>query len=291
VADLQITKNDGITTYAAGTQITYTIIITNNGPDNISGAVLIDNIPAQVTTWDWACTTLTGGAANCTGVTNSAANFNDVVDLPNGASITYTVTANISTNAAGTLTNTAIINGPVGSTELTPGDNTATDSDTPASSEPDIGVPNGSSVTVAPGTGLTIVFNPAIIADGDAGIPDFVYYEILAAPTYVDVDWVRIEISSDGITWYQVFYWHNPSAPDTNTNMDLSLVGDICQVASVPTETDNCSVPIGRLYNSTGITVDIDGIVPLGSYSWMRISSPAGSANGANIDAIQPYYP
>jgi len=83
----------------------------------------------------------------------------------------------------------------------------------------------------------------------------------------------------------------DPSS-DTNTNLSLALIGDICQDAGGnPTEVDNCDIPATRLYNNTGVTIDIDGIVPPGTYPWIRITAPAGGADGAEIDAIQPYYP
>jgi len=288
--DLQITKDDGTASYTAGSQTVYTVIITNNGPNAVIGATLTDNKPAQITSWDWACASQTGGAANCNGVVASGTDFSDVVDLPSGASITYSVTALISASAAGTVTNVASANVPAGYIDGTSANNSATDSDTPLGSEPNIGGPDGSWITIPPGASTTILFSPAIVANGDIGTPDMVYYEILASPTHIDLDWVQVEISSDGVTWYQVFYWGAPPS-DTNTNVDLNLVGDLCQVAGVPTETDNCSILVGRLYNSTGITIDVDALVPPGNYPWIRISSPPGSSNGANVDAIQPYYP
>jgi len=256
------------------------------GPDNVVAATVTDIFSAQITSTSWTCVAV--GGATCTA--SGGGSILDTVNLPVGSSITYTVTANISSNSVGSLINTATISVPALFTEVDPSNNTATDSDAPSNNDPNIGPPDGSSINVSPGTAVTILFSPAIIANGDLGTPDFVYYEKLAAPTHIDLDWVRIEISSDGITWYQVFFWGGPPS-DTNTNVDLSLVGDVCQVGGIPTETDNCSIPIGRLYNSTGITIDIDGIVPPGSYPWMRISSPAGSANGSDVDAIQPYYP
>lgn len=293
--DLQVTKDDGMPAYTSGSPTIYTVTIANNGLNGIIGAVLIDNKPLQITSWDWVCASQTGGAANCNGVTGSSTDFNDVVDLPVGASITYTVTASISANAAGSLTNTASASVPAGYADANLANNSATDSDAPSMVEPDIGGPDGSWTTLPPGSSTTILFSPAIIADGDMGTPDMVYYEKLAAATHIDLDWVQVEISSDGLTWYQVFFWGDGPS-DGNTNVNLSIppptgVGDLCQVAGVPTETDNCSILVGRLYNSTGITIDVDALVPPGNYPWIRISSPPGSSNGADVDAIQPYYP
>src|SRR4030095_354169 len=37
-ADLSITKNDGFLSKAPGTSVTYTIVVTNNGPSAVTGA-------------------------------------------------------------------------------------------------------------------------------------------------------------------------------------------------------------------------------------------------------------
>jgi len=278
--DLRITKTDNVTTYTpGGAPLVYSIVVTNpTGPSNAIGAIVRDTFPAQITSAVWSCNPA-GGAA-CTA--NGSGNINDTVNIPVGGSLTYSVTGNTSPNAAGTIDNVASVIAPTGFTETAPGDNSATDSDTSTSGEPGIGGPDGIWITIPTGTSITLLFSPPIVADGDVGTPDFVYYERLATPVSIDLDWVQVEISMDGITWYQVFYWGD-GIPDTNTNVDINVIGGA--------EADNRSILATNLYNSTGITVDVDGLVPPGNYSWMRITSPVGGANGANVDAIQPYYP
>ncbi|HLO33311.1 MAG TPA: hypothetical protein VK249_29455 [Anaerolineales bacterium] len=279
--DLQITKSDGVATYTSGNALTYTVVVTNNSTFDVNGAAVTDSFSAQISSVNWSCSP--SGSAACTA--NGTGDLNDVINIPAGLSVTYTITANVSAYAAGTLVNTASVTVPAGFIEIAAGDNSATDSDASSSAEPDIGPPDGSWTNVPQGTSTIIIFDPAIVADGDAGTPDLVYYERLANPTRVDLDSVQVEISADGSNWYQVFYWGDGS-PDTNTNMDVqNLIGDLC-----PTEIDNCNIPIARMYNSTGITIDIDSIVPSGNYPWMRITSPA-SPDPSEIDAIQPYYP
>jgi uncharacterized repeat protein (TIGR01451 family) len=282
--DLQIAKSDGVTTYTPGCTLTYTVVVTNNSTFNVNGATVTDTFPSQISSSSWSCSP--SGGATCTA--GGAGNLNDTVYLPAGLSITYTIVANVSPFAAGTLSNTASVITPAGFTEVAFGNNSATDSDTSPVGEPDIGSPDGTWTSIAPGTSATIVLSPAILADGDVGIPDFVYYERLATSAHIDLDWVQVEISTDGSIWHQVFYWGDGGgSPDTNTNVDVqNLIGDLC-----PTEIDNCSIPVARLYNSSpGITIDIDGIVPPGNYPWVRITSPA-STDPSEIDAIQPYYP
>ncbi|MGC5198760.1 hypothetical protein ACLD7X_018415, partial [Aphanothece microscopica RSMan92] len=61
VADLAITKTDGSATYTPGSPITYTIVVSNNGPSNVTGATINDAIPAAITGVSW--TSATAGTA------------------------------------------------------------------------------------------------------------------------------------------------------------------------------------------------------------------------------------
>lgn len=130
--DLQITKDNGTAFYTPGGVVTYTIIVSNNGPNAANNVIVTDAIPAPVLAWTWACTAQNGGASGCDGTINSVANFTDTVNLPNGASIVYTVTANTDAAATGNLVNTAVVTAPAGYTDTLPGNNTETDTDTPA---------------------------------------------------------------------------------------------------------------------------------------------------------------
>jgi uncharacterized repeat protein (TIGR01451 family) len=123
-ADLAITKTDGATTEVPGTSVTYTIIASNAGPSDVTGATVADTLPATLSGATWTCVGAGGGTCTAMGT----GNINDTVNLPSGASVTYTLTANISASATGTLANTATVSS--STTDPTPGNNSATDSDT-----------------------------------------------------------------------------------------------------------------------------------------------------------------
>ena len=53
-ADLSITKTDGVTTATAGGSVTYTIVASNAGPSNATGATVADTFPASLTC-TWTC--------------------------------------------------------------------------------------------------------------------------------------------------------------------------------------------------------------------------------------------
>jgi LPXTG-site transpeptidase (sortase) family protein len=163
VADLSITKTDGSAIYVPGVGVTYTVTVTNGGPSDVIGATVADTKPTQITTWAWACASQTGGATGCTPAASSSSDFSDSVDIPSGGSIVYTVTANIAPAATGNLVNTATVSVPAGTTDPTPGNNSATDTDTP-NPQADLSVTKTDGVvTYTPGgtTTYTIVVSNA----------------------------------------------------------------------------------------------------------------------------------
>jgi uncharacterized repeat protein (TIGR01451 family) len=124
-ADLAITKTDGVTTATPGGSVTYAVTASNAGPSSATGSTVADTFPASLTC-NWTCVGTGGGT--CTGA--GSGNLNDVVNLPAGGSVTYTASCSISASATGTLSNTATVAAPGGVTDPTPGNNSATDSDT-----------------------------------------------------------------------------------------------------------------------------------------------------------------
>src|SRR4051812_25491937 len=150
VADLSITKTDGVATAVPGGSVTYTITASNAGPDPVTGGTVTDTFPA-VLTCTWTCAGAGGGTCTASG----SGNINDTVNLPSGGSVTYTASCNISASATGTLSNTATVAAPGGVTDPTPGNNSATDSDTLAASA-DLAVTKTDGVTTAtPGGSVT----------------------------------------------------------------------------------------------------------------------------------------
>ncbi|MCS7247370.1 MAG: sortase [Anaerolineales bacterium] len=166
-ADLYVTKNDGSVSYTPGVNVTYTVTIGNGGPSDVNGAVLSDNLPAQATSWTWACSGSTGGASGCDPYSGSGS-FSDTVDLPAGSSITYTVVVVIPSSATGDLVNTASIAPPTGVSDPDSSNNTASDTDT-QSSQADLRVSKDNGVTeYVPGTSLTYTVVVTNLGPSDA---------------------------------------------------------------------------------------------------------------------------
>jgi uncharacterized repeat protein (TIGR01451 family) len=125
--DLAIVKSDGVATAVPGGSTTYTITVTNNGLGDAIGAAVADSFPAVITSTSWTC--LASAGSSCTGGP-AVGNIADTVTVLAGGTVTYTVVAQISAAASGTLVNTATATPPAGITDPTPADNSSTDTDT-----------------------------------------------------------------------------------------------------------------------------------------------------------------
>ncbi|GAA5107345.1 hypothetical protein GCM10023339_05250 [Alloalcanivorax gelatiniphagus] len=113
-ADVSITNTLSPNPPVPGQPVTYTVVVTNNGPSVAREVVMGDDV-------DDAVTGLTATGASCT-----IAAGNDVTctlgDLPPGASVTITLTGGLPAGFTGPLTNTATVQSP---TDTTPANNSA----------------------------------------------------------------------------------------------------------------------------------------------------------------------
>jgi uncharacterized repeat protein (TIGR01451 family) len=146
IADMAVTKTVSNATPNVGTNVTFTITATNNGPDDAPNAKVTDVLPAGMTyvssnpsVGSWAGNTWTIGTLN------------------NGASATLTLTATVTT--AGSKTNTATVS--ADPFDLVPGNNSASASisqllDLAVSKSVDNPAPNvGTNVTFTVGVSNT----------------------------------------------------------------------------------------------------------------------------------------
>ncbi|WP_408952121.1 DUF6923 family protein [Lysobacter sp. Hz 25] len=112
--------------YTPGTNVVYTIVVRNNGPFGAQNVHVTDPLPVGITTASWTCTGTAGGICTASGT----GAINDLtVDLPVGGSVTYLMTVTVPAAFTGPLTNTATVAPGPGTTETTPANNQATDSD------------------------------------------------------------------------------------------------------------------------------------------------------------------
>jgi uncharacterized repeat protein (TIGR01451 family)/uncharacterized repeat protein (TIGR02543 family) len=124
-ADVKVTVNDGKTSAVPGSNNTYTIVVTNAGPSNVSGVIIRDTFPSIFTGVTYTATQR-GGASGFTA--SGSGNINNTVAMPAASVITYKATGTISSSATGSISNTATVTSP--SADPNTANNSATDTDT-----------------------------------------------------------------------------------------------------------------------------------------------------------------
>lgn len=126
-ADVAITKSDDVSLVRVGDTITYTIVVINAGPSAASGVTVTDVFAAVL--GDCSTTSVSAGGAtgNATGPFSGDITESDL-ELPAGASITYTSTCTVASIGDGTLSNTASVDATTG--DPAPTNNTSTASAT-----------------------------------------------------------------------------------------------------------------------------------------------------------------
>lgn len=155
-ADLSVTKSDDIDPITEGQSVTYTVVVTNNGPDAAENVILTDTLPAG-TSFDFA--TITQGTC-AIGFPTLQCQLGTV-----NTGDTITLTVKVTPNTGGTITNTVSIasdtDDPVSSNNSDSEDTTVV----PSNTTPTVTVKNGqcSATHLASGVVHLTLFD----ADGD----------------------------------------------------------------------------------------------------------------------------
>lgn len=108
-ADLGVSKTDGAEIITAGQAVVYTITVSNNGPADVTGASVMDFLPAELIDSTWTCAPGIGAACAAQG----EGDINEMVDMSSGASVLFEVVATVASDFVGILTNSATVAAPL----------------------------------------------------------------------------------------------------------------------------------------------------------------------------------
>ena len=135
VADLVVTKSNGVDRVVPGTEVVYTVVVTNRGPSPVTGATVSDPIPLILRDParglrafegpTWTCVASAGSACPAGGTGNVLA----TVDLLVGGTATFTLRGLVTPTDVGTVVNTATVTAPAEVLDPLLGNNSATDTD------------------------------------------------------------------------------------------------------------------------------------------------------------------
>ncbi len=118
-------------TQAVGNSVSYTVTVTNSGPNEDFGATFLYAVPPEITGTSWSYSI--GGTGTGTG-SGTGNDINTPLDLPSGATATFTISGVLAASAAGqTLAHTATVVPSSSLGDTNPSDNTATASTAVAS--------------------------------------------------------------------------------------------------------------------------------------------------------------
>jgi len=165
-ADLSVNKT-GPATANAGTDITYTITLTNNGPSNAASVSLTDAVPANTTFVSASQTTGSGSPFSCTKPSvGGTGTVNCTLASFAPGSATFSITVHISPGATGTvISNTA--NATTTTTDPTPGNNTST-ALTNVTASADVSIVKSAPAAASNGSNLTYSINVTNNGPSDA---------------------------------------------------------------------------------------------------------------------------
>jgi uncharacterized repeat protein (TIGR01451 family) len=236
-ADLVTVKTDGSATYTAGTNVVYTVTVTNNGPSDAVNVLVVDNAPTGTTITGWTATGTGATPPNASGTGNIS---ETIASMPDGSSVTYTITVSVPSSYTGNLVNTAVV------TSDTPDPDPScagcTDTDTPAPSADLVTVKTDGSATYTAGT--NVVYTVTVTNNGPS-------------------DAVNVLVVDNAPTGTTITGWTATGTGATPPN--LSGTGNISEtIASMPdgssvTYTITVSVPssyTGNLVNTAVVTSD-----------------------------------
>ena len=109
-ADLVVRKTASSATYVPGRNLSFTITVTNRGPDDVSGAHVRDIVPPQLESFDWTCSAVSGRCGSFSG----RGAIDQLIDVRVGGSVVFTLSGSVRTAAAASIANSAVVSPPEG---------------------------------------------------------------------------------------------------------------------------------------------------------------------------------
>ncbi len=121
--DLAISKSDGQESVALGGMLDYVLTVQNNGPASVSGARVLDQLPAELIGASWVCSPGQGASCGASG----SGDIDDLVDLLAGSQVVYTLTVTVDAPVQTIIENLASVQPPAGVADPTAANDEARD--------------------------------------------------------------------------------------------------------------------------------------------------------------------
>ncbi|MBK8285973.1 MAG: DUF11 domain-containing protein [Ahniella sp.] len=127
-SDLQIAKTNNRDSLLVGEQTLYAIVVANAGPNAVTGANVVDNLPSTLINGSWMCVQAQSNAT-CPSPGAGTGNLDVMVNLGVNQFLRFDLLAEVNGAIGAFVTNTATVSTPAGTTALNPGNDSGTDQD------------------------------------------------------------------------------------------------------------------------------------------------------------------
>jgi uncharacterized repeat protein (TIGR01451 family) len=295
-ADVAITKTDSSETYAPGTDVVYTIVVSNSGPFGVQNALVNDPLPAGITTASWTCGSPTNGGV-CSVASGTGAIADVPVNLAANSSVTFTLTMSVPADFTGDLVNTTTATNPSDVPDPDPSSNTSTDTDVLASPSMTIektGTLNDVDGDEALDLGETISYSFLVTNNGNVTLTNVTVNDPLLTNASVALDQGPQTLAPGGTFTFTATYTptqqdiDNGSVTNTATATGTDPNGGTPQsppdsVTVPPDPTPGLNVEKTGTLNDT----DGDGLLDLGetiSYSFLATNDGAVTLTNVTVN-------
>ena len=129
IADLSITKSDGVGSIAAGGTTTYKVRVTNGGPSSVTGAILTDAAATGLSKTGVTCSATPGQCVSPPSIAQLQGGAYALPALTSGQFYEVNVAVTVTALSGADVTNTATVAAPAGITDPDSGNNIAIDTD------------------------------------------------------------------------------------------------------------------------------------------------------------------
>jgi hypothetical protein len=234
--DLSITKSDSPDPVSVNHDLTYTLTITNNGPEAAAGVHVEDVLPANTT---WKSTTPSAGGS-CSGTTTVKCDF---PSIGNGSSKTVTIVVTPTATTAD-LANTATVTSV--SADANPANNSATSHTVVAADQPQISI------------------DDVTKTEGNSGTANATFTVSLdrTAPSTVTVHYATADVTATaGADYTSTSGTATITTGNTSTTIDVPIIGDTVDEPDETYHVDLTTPSGGAIADSQGLgtITDDDG--------------------------------